>query len=314
MSKILLSGLGGSLFPYLDTALKDRHQLFYVDSNKELQKLYPDCAFAPAPAVKSTMYKDFVIDLIKREKIDYFIPLIDEELILAKGEIEGKTSAHVIAPTIAFIEICLNKFKLMNFLNEHKLSHIESYLGHEYNNQLNYPIFVKPVSGRGSRGIRKIESYEQLNAYFTLEGYLPEEVLIQPFISGQEYTVGVTTNNFNQIVSIGTKRILSKRGITQIAVTEDNKNISNVLVNLVEIMKPKGPINVQLFLTDEGEIKIFEINPRFSTTSILEIEAGVQIIDEYLINLNKHHINGFKVPKSGVVIHRRWESVFYQDF
>lgn len=311
MSKLLLSGLGGSLFPYLDRALKDRHQLFYVDSNKELQNLYPELAFTPAPLVNDPLYKDFILELIEREKIDYFIPLIDEELLLAKGEIEENSSAHVIAPTSVFIELCLNKFKLMNFLQEHNLSHIESYLGHEYNDQLNYPIFVKPVSGRGSRGIRKIVSYEQLKAYFILEGYLPEEVLIQPFVTGQEYTVGVTTNNYNQILSIGSKRIISKRGITQIAVTEDNTIINSLIVRLVEVMQPKGPINVQLFLTREDEIKIFEINPRFSTTSILEIEAGVPIVDEYLSNLNKINVIGYKKPIPGIVIHRRWESVFY---
>ncbi len=313
MSKILLSGLGGSLFPYLDNGLKDKHQLFYVDSNKSLKKLYPDLNFTPAPLVSDPLYKDFILDLIEKEKIDFYIPLIDEELLLAKAEIEKNSFAHVIAPTPMFIELCLNKYKLMNFLQEHNLSHIESYLGHEYNDQMDYPIFVKPVSGRGSRGIRKIESREQLLAYFTLEGYRPEEVLIQPVVSGKEYTVGVTTNNCNQILCIGSKRIISKKGITQMAVTEYNEIINDLVIKLVEAMKPKGPINVQLFLTNEGEIKIFEINPRFSTTSILELEGGVNIVTKYLETIDKVETGDINIPKPGLIIHRRWESIFYNE-
>lgn len=313
MSKILLSGLGGSLFPYLDNALKDKHQLFYVDSNKALEKLYRDLNFTPAPLVSEPLYKDFILDLIEKEKIDFYIPLIDEELLLAKAEIEKNSFAHVVAPTPSFIELCLNKYKLMNFLHQHSLSHIESYLGHEYDDQVEYPIFVKPVRGRGSRGIRKIVSREQLKAYFTLEGYRPEEVLIQPLISGKEYTVGVTTSNCNKILCIGSKRIISKRGITQIAITENNQLINDLIIKLVHLMEPKGPINVQLFLTNEGEIKIFEINPRFSTTTILEIEGGVDIVSKYLENIDKLETGEINMPKSGLFIHRRWESIFYNE-
>lgn len=313
MSKILLSGLGGSLFPYLDSALKGNHQLYYVDSNETLTKLYKELAFTPAPLVRDPAYKDLILSLIEKENIDYYIPLIDEELLLAKSEIEIESSVHVIAPGPAFIELCLNKYNLMNFLRQHNLSHIESYLGHEYDDQLNYPIFVKPVSGRGSRGIRIINNKEQLYAYYSLECYKPEEVLIQPVINGQEYTVGITTNNRNQVLSIGSKRILSKRGITQMAVTEDNQIINDSVIRLVELMNPRGPINVQLFLTEDGEIQIFEINPRFSTTTILEIEAGVNIVNKYIENLDKPQVDGIEIPKPGLVIHRRWESVFYSE-
>jgi len=313
MIKILLSGLGGSLFPYLDKALKDEFKLFYLDSNSSMKELYADLNFVKAPLVREEAYKNLVIDLIRQKNIDYYIPLIDEELPIAKYQIAKSASVHVIAPELSFIDLCLNKYELMKFLKVNKLSVIESYLGSEFDQQLPFPVFVKPVSGRGSRGIRKINSKEQLNAYYMLEGYLPEEVLVQPLVEGQEYTVGVTTNNLNKILCIGSKRIISKRGITQMAVTENNSQINELAQRLVQIMQPKGPINIQLFLTDEGEIKIFEINPRFSTTTILEIEAGVNVVKEYLDHVDKEDVGHIKFPESGLIIHRRWESVFYRE-
>lgn len=313
MTKILLSGLGGSLFPYLDMALKDEFELFYLDSNSSMKDLYADVNFVKAPLVREQAYENLVIDLIRQKGIDYYIPLIDEELPIAKAQIAKSVPVHVIAPELSFIDLCLNKYELMKFLKANNLSVIESYLGSEFHGQLQFPVFVKPVSGRGSRGIRKINSQDQLNAYYALEGYPPEDVLVQPLIEGQEYTVGVTTNNLNKILCIGSKRIISKRGITQMAITENNSQINELAQRLVEIMQPNGPINIQLFLTEEGEVKIFEINPRFSTTTILEIEAGVNVVREYLDNVDKEDVGLIKFPEPGLIIHRRWESVFYRE-
>lgn len=313
MTKILLSGLGGSLFPYLDKALKDEFELFYLDNNSSLKDLYADLNFIEAPLVREQAYENLVIDLIRQKGIDYYIPLIDEELPIAKAQIAKSVPVHVVAPELSLIDLCLNKYELMKFLKAKKLSFIESYLGSEFEEQLPFPVFVKPVSGRGSRGIRKVNSKEQLNAYYALEGYAPEDVLVQPLIEGHEYTVGVTTNNLNKILCIGSKRIISKRGITQMAVTENNSQINELAQRLVEIMQPKGPINIQLFLTEEGEIKIFEINPRFSTTTILEIEAGVNVVKEYLDHVDKEDVGHIKFPEPGLIIHRRWESVFYRE-
>lgn len=308
---ILISGLGGSLFPYLHDSLVKNYNLFYVDNDKSLKKLYPKFQFIPAPLVIDPSYIEFVKKLISEHKIDYYIPLIDEELALAKSYIASETKVHVMAPSLAFIDLCLNKYRLMHFLSKHELSQIPSFLGREFVDQLPYPVFAKPVSGRGSRGIRTIHSEKQLQAYYELEGYSPEGVLIQPLVKGQEYTVGVTTNDCNQLLSISSKRIISKKGITKIAVTEANTIIDELVYKLVDIMKPKGPINIQLFITEESEARVFEINPRYSTTSILEIEGGVNVINEYLENIGNMNVKEVKRPKAGITIHRRWESVFY---
>ena len=313
MKKILLSGLGGSLFPYLNEVLKHKFLLYYLDNDISLHALYPHVNFIHAPLVTENAYKDLVINLIKENSIDYYLPLIDEELYLAKKEMTEETSVHVIAPSSTFIHLCLNKYELMKFLKQQKISKIESVLGSEFKDQIEYPLFVKPVSGRGSRGIRKINSKRELEAYYILEGYDPKDVLVQPYVEGQEYTVGITVNNLNNILCISSKRILAKKGITKIAVTEINEKINFLAKRLVEIMKPVGPMNVQLFVTNDGEIKIFEINPRFSTTTILEIEAGVNVIEKYVETIDQEIINPICFPESGVYIHRIWESVFYHE-
>lgn len=309
--KLLVSGLGGSLFPYLHEKLKDKFELFYVDGDEQLKHLYKDFNFFLSPMVKNPSYWEFIKKIIDECKIDFYIPLIDEEIVNAKTKIEGYHGVRVIAPSAEFSELCLNKFDLMRFLQKNEISNVESYTANNYKGEIGMPVFVKPISGRGSRGIKKIENIEELKAYYLLEGYEQSDILIQPLLYGTEYTVGVLTNNLNDFISISCKKIIRKKGITQIAVTENNDIIESVAIKIIEQMNPCGPINIQLMLTPENEVKIFEINPRFSTTTILEVEGGINPVSLYIENFGKAYADGILKPATNLVIHRRWENVFY---
>lgn len=310
MQKLLLSGLGGSLFPYLHEKLSSKYQLYYVDSDFLLSSLYPKYSFFPAPSVADPSYIDFIKEIILKFGIDVYVPLIDEELIKAKLEVEGFNNVKVLTPTSDFCELSLNKFKLMKKLNEKGISTINSWIGNDIP-EWNFPIFVKPISGRGSRGIKKIFNKEQLNAYYLLEGYVPNEILIQEFISGTEYTIGATVNNLNNLISVSIKRVIRKKGITQIAVTEKNEFITNVVKQVVKELKPCGPINIQLFLTADNQVKLFEINPRFSTTTVMSYADDIDEIGLFLENFNIQYIQDPIQPRAGITLHRRWENVFY---
>ncbi|MDP4680718.1 MAG: hypothetical protein NWS46_10155, partial [Cyclobacteriaceae bacterium] len=82
--KLLVSGLGGSLFPYLHEKLKDKFELFYVDGDEQLKHLYNELNFFLSPMVKNPSYWDFIKKIIDECKIDFNIPLIDEEILNAK--------------------------------------------------------------------------------------------------------------------------------------------------------------------------------------------------------------------------------------
>lgn len=312
MKKILISGLGGALFPHLHGYLKKNYELFYIDSNDRLKNIYPDLNFYPAPLVSNDSYERFIKEIISKHKIDFYIPLIDEEIVLAKSKIEGHENVIVVSPSVDFSERCLDKYKLMKELKSYGISYIETYLGTEFKWQLDAPIFVKPVTGRGSRGIKTINNQKQLEAYYLLENYAPKEIIVQPKIVGFEYTIGVTVNDQNQILAISSKRVISKEGITKIAVTENIPEIDHLVISVVKEFEPKGPINIQLIKDEKNNLKIIEINPRFSTTTIMEFEGGIDLITLYIDSMGQKKIDDIKRPKSGLNLFRRWESVFYE--
>lgn len=309
--KLLLSGLGGSLFPYLHDQLKAQYELFYVDADEELRNMYGSYNFFAAPWISDAAYWPFIKNIILTNNIDYYVPLIDEEIVEAKKNIEGYNGVKVMSPLHEFAALSMNKFQLMQQLEEQNISFVPSFSGDNFNWQIEPPVFVKPISGRGSRGIRKITSQKQLQAYYELEKYKPAEIIVQENLIGIEYTVGVLVNNMNDVIGISSKRVIRKKGITQIAVTENNPIIDEVTQKVVFKLKPCGPINIQLIMTPKNEVKIFEINPRFSTTSIMEYAGGVDLMSLYINWYNKKYTGPIIRPKEHLLLYRRWENVFY---
>jgi carbamoyl-phosphate synthase large subunit len=312
MMNLLISGLGGSLFPYLHDQLKGQYNLFYVDSKKDLAHIYDDYNFFVAPLVIDDGYNDFIKKIINDHDIDVYIPLIDEEIEKAHRIKSDVQELILLSPKIEFVNLCLNKYKLMHKLADADISRIETCKGGEIGETTPFPLFLKPIYGRGSRGIRNVNTKEEFDAYVTLEKYALDEILVQESILGQEYTVGVLVNSENDIISISSKKVISKKGITIQAMTEDNAQIEAVIHKINEYLTPCGPYNVQLFLTVEGEIQVFEINPRFSTTTIMSYAGGVNEIALYLEYYGKNFSGSIMKPKTGINLMRAWSNHFYE--
>jgi len=305
MKRVLLSGVGGSLFPYLFERLGAKYELFGIDSNPLLKHIYPRHAIAVAPPVSDPHYESFVSDLIVREAIEVYIPLIDEELPKAHRLAREFPNLLLVSPRIDFVSLCLDKLSLMQRLIALELGGSEALRADGYKEEFAYPVFLKPICGRGSRGALKILSKAAFDAYFVLEGYAKEVVMVQPFLEGEEYSVSVVVNQDNKLLSIVPKKILQKRGITISACTQREPAIQKLCERIVALLQPCGSFNVQLKL-HQGVPKIFEINPRFSTTTILSMEAGV---DEFALMIEgANQVCDFQ---EGVHIFRRWESHFY---
>ena len=307
--RLLFSGAGGSIFPYMFQALEEDYEVYAMDSDEKIAHLYKNEKIFTVPNINEENFKSVIKNIITEHKIDVYIPGIDEEILIAI-EISKKMGIQVLSPAEAFVKLCLDKFELMKILNTHEISTIETYMADEYNEDFDYPIFLKPNIGRGSRGIKKIDNLNEYEAYFILEEYKKEEVLVQPFIGGDEYTVSVTVNNLNQLIAVVPKIVLTKQGITKHAQSIKHEKIEKICKKIVDLLNPNGSFNVQLKLLD-NEIYIFEINPRFSTTLVLSVASGVNEIDLAIKNFNKkevEYIENFQEMK----LIRRWENIFYE--
>jgi carbamoyl-phosphate synthase large subunit len=310
--RILLSGLGGSLFPYLHDQLKKKYDVYYVDADESLKGLYPDYNFFVAPLVTDPSYIGFIKTLVEKYSIDLYAPLIDEEIEVAHKVKNLCPPLSLLSPELSFSIMAMKKDLLMGELRKFNISSINSWTGDKFKWEEGKVFFAKPISGRGSRGIRKIIAPEELEAYYVLEKYKPQDILVQEYVKGQEYTVGVLINKNDDILYISCRKILSKKGITIKAITENNALIEEAVFKINNCLKPKGPVNIQLYITPENEVKIFEINPRFSTTTVMSYEAEVDEIGLWLQYADKKFNGDIIRPKQNLILHRRWENVFYE--
>ena len=280
---ILITGAGGAAGVFLIRHLqKNNFKVVAVDSNPQaIGLLYGDLNYV-VPDCLDTRYPMVIREICINDGVHIAIPLIDEELLIFK-KMETATF-HVICPRSSFISVCLDKYSLMKELEGAGVVVPKTYLLSEFTDQLSFPLIVKPKTGRGSRNVftvcdRKELEYIKINKINEIENYI-----VQEKIDGDEFTISVVVDKRNEKVIVVPKKIILKNGITSIAVTESNKAIHEVCQLIVSKMSPSNPFNVQLVVNKNNKVPyIFEINPRYSTTVTLTINAGV---DEIMIPID----------------------------
>ncbi len=305
MRNILLTCAGGAGTLALAHSLQPSFTVFLADGNDRIAAKHAGFPFRKIPLGLDPSFPDSMRTLIHEWNIDYVVPGADEEL-LPMARLRDAKVVRCVMPESAFVETCINKKLLMRALHEHGIS---SLLPFETEGDVRYPAIAKPVIGRGSRQVHRIDSDEQLKGYLQLYGKKFADVLVQPFIGGEEYTVSVIVNNLNKLLGIIPKRVLEKRGITQVAVTERNEQISEMCSRIVEELKPHGPFNVQL-MTKNAACYVFEINPRLSTTAVLTDRAFGNEIKLYIDHFDEEQPSPSLKLKEGILLLRGIENIF----
>jgi carbamoyl-phosphate synthase large subunit len=280
---ILITGVGGAAGIFLINHLrKNNFTVIAIDANEHsVGLLHADRGYV-VPLCSAPNYIEVIQKICEKERVSFIIPLIDEELKLMKNLESG--NLKVICPSEKFIEITLDKFLLTKELSKIETCIPETFLLSEDYSSLEFPVVVKPRTGRGSKDVFYANNNDELDKILSLKKESLKEFIVQEKICGEEYTVSVVVTPDNELKSIVPKKIIEKSGITKSALTEHNHKITTLCEKITKELKPSNPFNVQLILSRiDNTPYIFEINPRFSTTITLTIAAGV---DEIMYPLN----------------------------
>ena len=199
--------------------------------------------------------------IVLNNNIELIIPTVENELselIRPEGVIK-----NMLMPSSGIIDICLDKYKTAQFLNENNIAVAKTDLL-ENSTFKDGALVIKPCSGRGSQDVRIVKTE---NEFIALKLSLPRDKwicqeLLEP--RNLEYTCGVFRSASGDIRTITFRRTL-KNGMTGSGSVEENREIRNLLHRIANAFGLVGSINVQCILTKDGP-KVFEINPRFSST------------------------------------------------
>lgn len=252
-------------------------------------------------------YIDKLIDICKKYKIENLITFIDPELKLFaenRKKFEDEKIKLILSDE-SIIEDTFDKFKFYTKYKD-KLNLVNTYGSYESvtkaieDNELSFPIFCKDRYGSGSSGINKIQSMEELISYEN-----NKELIFQKYIKGNEYGVDVYIDSLSKkITSVFMKRKIGMRaGETDKSISLFSKDILNEIMKIEDITGLRGPIDVDVFVGDHGQIFINEINPRFGGGYPHAYNCGVDFIKMIVNNLNNiENIKSIGEYKENVVM------------
>lgn len=310
---VLITGAGGAVIPLLIKLLKSEGcRVLAVDMDPNAVGLFLADKGYIIPGGLSVDFVPAMRRICQQEKVDALIPLVDEELIpvwqLARDDL------HIILPEVGFVRLCLDKWRLMQALWANEINVPQTRLASEDIEGLQFPLIVKPRTGRGSRGLALVNSYSELQEFLSRSPYSRENNLIQEYIDGSEFTISVVVWRDGLVKAVVPKEIISKKGITRIAVSRRNSKIDALCRQVQEKLRANGPFNVQLRLDSSGEPYIFEINPRFSTSISLTIAAGLNelviLLEQALLGIEAEESGNWR---EGVVLLRQTSDGFMDE-
>ena len=216
MKKVMLLGAGEGQMPFLQICKSKGYEVIVVS----IAGNYPCFKLADKSYFVDTRNKDEILRIAEQEKIDAI--LTDQ--------------TDVSVPSVAYVAEKLNLRgisyeRALKFTNKYLMRNAAQKAGvgvpnfdHAFNlneaievaKKIGYPLIIKPTDSSGSRGVRLIDSVENLKNYFdTAKNFSATgEVILESFINGKEYLVdGFAMNGEYWNLDLGIKEQFNLPGI-----------------------------------------------------------------------------------------------------
>lgn len=270
------------------------------------------------PRVSDENYIDALIAICTKKACIAIFPGSEVELtkLSANREVFAENGILLMINPVSVIDICMDKAatgKVLTEMGFNPPQYIEVTNADELSAVDWFPVVIKPsIGGGGSAHSYIAQNHEELRYLILyLNKALPgQSFIIQEYVGDEnsEYTVGVLHDlDGNYINSIAIKRELKSQLNVRAKYKNntDRKDLGDFLIissgishgtvgkfpvvtsrcrEIAKAIGAKGPINIQLRLVGD-DIKVFEINPRFSGTTSLRAMNGYNEPD---ILLRKH--------------------------
>lgn len=244
----------------------------------------PAFAFADrgyqVPLISDPGYIPEILAICKKEQIQAVTTLIDPEIMLLaehRKEFE-ELGVEVLAPYLETAKLCFNKYEMFRYLQEKKIPTVMTYGTYEEffaayeQKKITFPVFVKPRTGSGSVGARKIETLEMLRDVTREDASL----IIQEFMKGTDMDADVYVDTISkQPVAVFSKRKISTTiGGANKTISFKDPALFKFVKEVIRVLEFNGPLDMDLFYQD-GQYYLSEINPRFGGAYLHAYGAGV---------------------------------------
>ncbi len=249
-----------------------------------------------SPWANSPEFLPWLLEVCRCESVDAILSGAEAVLtVLAhhRDAIERDTGAVCLVSDVETMEIGDDKLKTCQWLEARGLPHpaFARADAPEDARRLvegaGFPLVAKPRRGGGSRGLFLVENEDDL-AYACRKA----DYLLQAHVGTEEgeYTVGCFMGRDGTLAPSCCMRRELLAGTTYRAFIGAHDEVRRVAEAIVSALRPRGPCNVQLRMTDDGPV-CFEINPRFSGSAPIRAHFGYNEAEAAL----EHFVRGLPV-------------------
>lgn len=244
------------------------------------------------PKIRERNYLETVLDICSREDIKAIATFIDPEIELLSAHREVFLSRGILplCPSERTAHLCFDKYEMFKHLRGHGVRTVLTYRdlasfkeGLE-KGEIAFPVFVKPVSGSGSVGARRVDDMPALEELFKEGAY---DYIIQELMQEGDCDADVYVDCIShEVVSVFSKRKIETRiGGASKTVSFKDPALFDFVREVCSVLELSGPCDMDFFLKD-GRYCLSEINPRFGGAYLHAYGAGVDFMKYILRNID----------------------------
>lgn len=236
------------------------------------------------PKISEPGYIDILVDICKKEKINAITTFIDPEIeLLSKNRNKfEELGVEVLAPYEETAELCFDKYKMFRHLIANGIKtvltwgSIEEFDEAFNNGKVSFPVFVKPRTGSGSVGARKVNTYDELVDAFEVDpSIIVQELMVCEDLDADVY---IDTISHKAVRAFSKRKIETRIGGASKTISFKDPRLFDFIQKAVSVLRFNGPVDMDFFYRD-GEYYLSEVNPRFGGAYLHAYGAGVDFIE-----------------------------------
>lgn len=284
-------GRRGELLKNFRKSIPENSIMVAADNSRYAPALYLADKQYIVPRIDTPEYIDTILEICRKEHIDAVTTFIDPEIELLsknRGRFE-ELHVEVLAPYEETAHLCFDKYQMFCHLKARGINTVETwgtldeFVAAYSSGAVHFPVFVKPRTGSGSVGARKVNTMDEL----TVAMHADPTLIIQEFMNCTDLDadVYIDTISHEAVCAFSKHKIETRIGGASKTVSFKDEKLFSFIQQLVKEFKFNGPVDMDFFYRD-GEYYLSEVNPRFGGAYLHAYGAGVDFIK--LIENNLH--------------------------
>ena len=244
------------------------------------------------PRIDAPDYFGKLLEICDKNEVKAITTVIDPEIEILASHRRELVAKDILplCPADWTAHLCFDKYEMFKHLRSKGVRTVLTYNSLEglkdgiAKGEISFPVFMKPVSGSGSVGIGKVESWKSAEEKFN-DGKF--KYIIQEMMTGGDCDADVYVDclSHKPVAIFSKNKIESRIGGASKTISFKDPKLFDFIEQVCSVLELNGPCDMDFFKKD-GEYYLSEINPRFGGAYLHAYGAGVDFVKLILNNMH----------------------------